>query len=404
MAVAQGLYKTLSYKKQSALGTAASGSGGQKLRRTSATFNKMKETYSSDEIVSHQQYTGDNYGPGKTQGQINGELSSGTYAGLLGSLLRKDFASGVSASSLSLTIAGAGPYTLTRGSGSYLSDGFKIGDVVRITAGTYTGTARDINLLVTNVSALVLTVIVANGSALSAQGPVSSSTVAVVGKKSAVPASSHTNDYYTFEEWQSDISKSRVYADVQIGSADIAIPATGNATVQLAALGLSRSKGGSQILTTPTAETTTSILAASNALILVAGSRTLVGTSLNLKIDGQLSHGEAVIGSNSISDIVKGDVKVTGTITVQYDAETLSDLFDNETATSIVAVLFDGTAATADCVAFTIPRAKLFSDDNDDGKKQIVQTLNFTAEYNGASGGSGTSSDAGIISVQDSNG
>lgn len=399
----QGLYKTLAYKKQTALGTAASGSGGQKLRRTSATFKKMKDSFASDEIVSHQQYTGDSYGPGKTEGQINGEMSPATYAALLGSLLRNDFAAVSAISSLSLTIAGSGPFTITRGSGSWLTDGVKVGMVGRITAGTYTGTARDINLLITGVTATVLTVLVPNGSTLTAQGPVASSTFAVTGKKAAPPASSHTNDYYTFEEWSSDLTRSRTWVDTQIASADVSIPATGNATIQIAALGLSRAKGASQVLTSPTAETTTSILSANNAMILVNGTRTLVGTSLSLKIDGQLAHGEPVIGSNSLSDIVKGDVKVSGTITVQYDSETISDLFDNETAISIIAVLFDGTTATAPFVGFTIPRVKLFSDDNDDGKKQIVQTINFTAEYNGASGGSGTSSDAGIILIQDSN-
>lgn len=401
MPVSQGLYKTLAYKEQTAKGSSASGSGGQLLRRTSATFNKMKDTFSSDEIVSHQQYTGDTYGVGKTQGQVNGEVSPGTYAALLGSLLRADFATVTAMSGLSITIAGAGPYTLTRSAGSFLTDGVKIGMVVRITAGTYTGTARDINLVVTGVTATVLTVLVANGSALTAQGPIASSTVSVIGKKSAVPSTGHTNDYYTFEEWYSDLTRSRVYSDVQIASADIAIPATGNATIQLSALGLSRTKGASQILTSPTAETTTSILAAANAMILVNGTRTLVGTSLSIKIDGQLQHGDAVIGSNSLSDMVKGDIKVTGTLTHQYDAETISDLFDNETPVAVIGVLFDGTAADADFIGFTIPRVKFMKDDIDDGKKQLVMTLDFTAERNSA-GGTGIANDSGICTIQDS--
>jgi hypothetical protein len=90
MTVAQGIYKKLAYKKQSALGTAASGGSGQYLRREKSSFNKMKDTYSNDEIVSHQQYTGDTYGVGKTKGDLDGVLSPGTYATLLASLLRKD--------------------------------------------------------------------------------------------------------------------------------------------------------------------------------------------------------------------------------------------------------------------------------------------------------------------------
>lgn len=401
MPVAQGIYKKLSFKKQTARGTAASGAGGQYLRRETATFMKKKDTFNSDEITSHQQYTGDTYGVGKTEGQISGVLSPGTYSALLGSVLRKDFAAGVAITGASLTIAGTGPFTITRGAGDWLADGVKIGDVARITAGTYTGTARDLNMLVAGVTATVLTVIVPNGKTLTAQGPIASSTLTIIGKKSVVPVTGHTNDYYTFEEWFSDLSRSRTYVDTQIASAEVSIPATGNATIQLSCMGLSRTKGSSQVLTSPTAETSTAILTAANAAILISGSKTLIGTSLSLSIDAQLSHGEPVIGSNAINDIVKGDVKVSGTVTMLHEAETHSDLFDNETATSIIGVLFADTSDTSAFVGFTVPRVKMFGDDVDDGKKQIVSSHPFTAEYNSA-GGATAANDAGIVSIQDS--
>jgi hypothetical protein len=402
MTVAQGLYKKLAYKKQSALGTAASGAGGQYLRREKAAFNKMKDTYSNDEIVSHQQYTGDTYGVGKTKGQIDGVLSPGTYAPLLGSLNREDFAAIAAMTSLSLTIAGSGPYTITRATGDFLAAGVKIGMVGRITAGTYTGTARDINVLITGVTATVLTVVVPNGSTLSAQGPIASSTFTIIGKCTSTPSTGHTNDYYTFEEWFNDITRSRTYVDTQIASAEINIPATGNSTIQLNCIGLSRTKGASQVLTSPTAESTTAILTAANAYIMLSGSRTLVGTSLNIKIDGGLDYGDATIGSNALSDVTKGDIKVSGTVTVQFDSETVSSLFDSETALNITGVLFADTSATAAFVGFTIPRAKLFKDDIDDGKKQLVMTFDFTAEYNGTGGGAALADDTGIITIQDS--
>ena len=127
----------------------------------------------------------------------------------------------------------------------------------------------------------------------------------------------------------------------------------------------------------------------------------LVATSLNVTIDGQVTAGDPVIAAANISDTIKGDVKVSGTVTVQYQDETVSNNFDNQTALVISAVLFADTTDTSDFIGITIPRAKLFSDDPDDGKKQIVMTMNFTAERNGA-GGSGVSTDTGTISLQDS--
>lgn len=402
MTIAQGLYKTLAYKKQTALGTPATGSGGQLLRRETATFNKMKDTYDANEIVAHQQDTGVGFGVSKTSGQLNGVLSAGTYAALLASLIRGSLAAGVSATAASLTIAGTGPtFTITRAAGSYLTDGFKIGDVVRITAGTYTGVARDINLLVTAITATQLTVIVPNGKTLTVQGPITGSTIAVINKKVAAPSTGQANDYYSFEEWLSDISKSRLYTDVQVASADISIPATGNSTVQLSFLGLGRTKNATQQLTTPTAASTTAILAAANAKILISGAATIIGTSLSIKIDGGLQPGEAVIGSNVINDNIKGDLKVGGTFTTLKQDETNSDIFDAETPVAITAVLFADTTDASDFVSFNIPRAKLTKDEIDDGKKQIISTHDFVAEYNSA-GGTALANDTAIISLQDS--
>ncbi len=401
MTVAQGVYKKLSYKKQTALGTAASGASGQYLRRETSTWNLMKDTFDANEILSHQMDTGVSYGVSKVTGSLSGVVSPATYKDFLASLVRKDLAATSAIASASFTIAGSGPYTITRAAGDFLTDGIKIGDVVRITAGTYTGTARDINLLVTGVVALVLTVAVVNGSTLTAQGPVTGSTLTVTGKKTWTPITGQTNDYYTFEEWYNDLSKSRTYTDVQCASADISLPSTGNATIGLSFLGLGRTKGSSQVLTSPTVETSTSILSAVNGYVLVNGTRTQVATSMSIKIDGQLAHGEAVIGSKLISDITKGDVKVTGSFSAQFDAETISDLYVAETAISLVMVVTADATATSDFITIVLPRVKLTKDDTDDGKKQIIASYDFVAEYN-ATGGAALANNQTIVSIQDS--
>ena len=72
---------------------------------------------------------------GLLAGTLNGELSPGTYADFMAAALRRDFAAVSALTGLSITIAGSGPtYTVTRASGSWLTDGFKRGRVVRLTA------------------------------------------------------------------------------------------------------------------------------------------------------------------------------------------------------------------------------------------------------------------------------
>jgi len=281
--VAQGINKKTVFAKQSALGTPAT-SGGQIMRRTSSVFNETRDVYNNNEIVSHQQSTGDNAGVRRTTGRLDGLLSAGTYAGLFASLLRKDLAATSAITSLSITIAGAGPtYTVTRATGDFLTGGIKIGDVVRLTAGSFTAANLNANLLVIGVTATVLTVLPLNSGALVAEGPIASATVTVPGKKTWAPSASHTNDYYTVEEVYSDLARYEQYNDTKIAQAEVAIPATGNGTVSFTVPGLSRTRSGSATIAAPTTETTSNVLTAVNGLIVVNGVVTpITGGSLTI--------------------------------------------------------------------------------------------------------------------------
>jgi len=402
MAVAQGINKITVYKKQTGLGSSASGSGGQIVRRTSSVFQAPVDTYESNEIVSHQQSTGVGIGVVKPAGKIDGLLSPGTYATLLASLLRKDMTATAAMTGLGITVATSGSnYTLTRGTGSFLTDGLKIGDVVRLTAGTYTAGTKDKNLLVLALTATVATVKVVNGSALTAEGPIASSTLTVVGKKSIVPLTGHTNDYYTFEEWYADLSRSETYADQQIGQAALNLPATGNATISLDSMGRTRTLGSSQVLTSPSAETSTDILTAVNGVVLVNGAAVANVTGAQITINGNVAHSDAVVGSNVVDDIQRGRIAVSGSFTAKFDAVTLQTIYENRATTSLLLVVTEDATANSDFVVINLPMIKLTGDTPDDGEKAVIRTYPFTAQING-DGGAALATDKTIISIQDS--
>lgn len=401
MTVAQGIRKQTIYKAQSALGSPASGSGGQILRRVSSIFPFGRDSFESNEIVTHQQSTGATYGGVKVTGTINALMSAGTYDDLFDNLLRASFVTITAITGLSLTIAGSGPFTITRASGDFLTGGIKAGDVVRITAGTYTGTARDINLLVVSLTATVLTVVTLNGSALTAQGPVASSTVSVIGKKCRVPLTGHTNTYLTFEEFYGDITRSELFTDVKVASAEIALPSTGNATANFSLVGLNRTISGSQVLTSPTAETTSSVLTAVNGLIYVQGASVGFCTGASLTINGSVAHGSPVIGSNFSPDLDRGRISVSGQITGLFNSTTLQAFYNAETPVSLVLVVTEDETATSNFMTFTMGRIKIMGDAPDDGEKQIVRTYPFVAELNSA-GGTSLAWDQTILTIQDS--
>ncbi len=403
MTVAQGISKTIAYKVQSGLGTAASGSGGQLLRRESASFTLTKDTYSNTEIASHQQSTGDTHGIRKTQATLSGLLSPSTYADLMSSVFRKAWAATSAISSLTLSIASSGSnWTVTRSAGSFFTDGIKIGDVVRLSGANLAAGNVGVNLVVLSLTTTALTVNVPTGTALTAESSKTASTVTVVGKKLWVPASGHTNLYYTFEENFTDIARYHVYKDVQVGKVDIAMPATGNVTVSFGLIGLgSRVSSGSQSLTSPTAETTTSVLASVAGGAYIGGTEYTNITSASVSIDGQVTHGEAVIGSNTIPDTQRGRVMVKGSFTALYEDDGLSTPFTNETTTSLILYLADDTTDAADFICIVLPEVKIFSDDADDGEKQIIRTYNFTAQMCSTTAVSAANHQT-IVSVQDS--
>lgn len=402
MTVAQGITRTWAYKVQSALGTGASGSGGQLLRRTGIDLTGTKETYSSAEIASHQQSTGATHGIGSASGTISGEMSCTTYGDFEQWLLRKDWVATSAISSLTLTIAADGDnWTVTRSTGSFLSDGVKVGDVVRLSGSNLDAANVGVNLVVLDVEALALTVNVLNGSALTAESSKSSSTVTVTGKKTWTPTSAHTNKYVTFEDYSSDVARSQLFKDVQIAAMNINAPATGIITVQFPLVGLAPPvRSGTQVLTTPTAETTTDVLSSARFTVYIAGIRQDALTSFSLNINGNIALGEAVIGANRHPDTQKGRIAVDGSFTGLFEDDTLAGYFDDETAQEVVIVMAEDATDAANCISISLPAVKFFSASGDDGEKQLVRTYSITAQRP-AGAGSGTKHNDAIVSLQD---
>lgn len=402
MSIAQGTTRQFRFKRQSAKGTLAGTSAGQILRRTNGKLNLQKETYNTaNELTSTQQMKSSRHGVKQATGNLSGLVSPGTYGDFLQALLRQDAAATSAITGASITIAGAGPYTLTRAAGSYLTDGIKVGDVVRLTAGTFTAGNLNKNLLVTGVTALVLTVVVVNGSTLTAEGPIASATVTVPGKKTMVPETGHTNIYYTIEEWMSDIPRSKVTQDVKVGQAQIDFPGSGNLTASFNLTGLDQTASGSVYFTAPTAETTSDVLASASGLLLVAGTASAVVTQASITINGNAQPANGVVGSDLRPDVFSGKVMVTGTFSAYFDGGTVSDAFIDETEISMIFVNTDGSEANADFMTLVMSRVKVNAEDSDDSETGSIAQYTFEALLN-STGGAGTAYDKTTVAIQDS--
>ncbi len=383
MTIAKGVSKIVAYKRETAWGTLAGTTGAKQIRRVTANFNLTKEAYESNEIRTDYQVADMRHGVRTAEGSLNGELSPKTYADFMASVVAKDFAAVTNLTGLSVTIAASGDlWTVTRATGSFITDGVKAGQVIRLAgAGLAVGNAGK-NLLVATVSALVLTVAVVNGTALTAEGPIASVTLSTVGKYTFAPLTGHTDDSYTIEEWYADIAQSETYTGMKVGTMNVQLPATGLVTVDFGFMGkdLVRTET-TQYFTAPTAQGTDGIFAAVNGLLLVNGAPVGLVTSADFSVDRGMENA-TVVGSNSVADIFTGRIRVTGNFSTYFLDGTFRDYFDAENTVSLVLLVSTSTAADSDFISFTLPKIKIGSATKDDTENGIIQQHSFVALLN----------------------
>ena len=179
--ISKGVSKLVAVKKESQWGVPAGATGAKLLRRVTADFNLTKENYESNEINPSFQTIDSRHGVRSVEGSLEAELSPGTYSDFIGSILAKDFDVGGITTGASVTIAASGSFfTLIRAAGSWLTDGFYVGNIIRLSGGGFAPANVDNNLLIVGLTALVATVVVLSGTTLVAEGPIVFARAAVV--------------------------------------------------------------------------------------------------------------------------------------------------------------------------------------------------------------------------------
>jgi Phage tail tube protein len=382
MPISKGTAKQVAYKKETTFGTLAGNTSGKLLRRVTANFNLAKEAYESNEIRVDRQVADFRHGVRSAEGTLNGELSSASYSDFMGSVVGKDFAAVTLGAAAQVTVTVVGTtYTLVRATGSWLTDGLKVGMVVRASGLTTSGDNSK-NLLVASLTATNAVVVPLNGSTMTAQGTASSVTLTAPGKQTFVPTTGHTDDSYTVEEFYSDIAQSEVYTGMKVNSVAVQLPATGLTTVDIGFAGKDLTQTGTtQYFTSPTAQGTTGIFAAVNGVLLVNGAPVALVTSADFTIE-RATENATVVGSNSIADIFTGRIRVTGNMSVYFQDAAFRDYFNAESTVSLVLTVTSDSTATANFVAFAIPKVKLGTFTKDDGELGLISSSSFQALLN----------------------
>lgn len=398
MTIATGLFKVVSWKKETTWGSiaAATGPNGTSLPRTQSTLSLNKATYESQSIRPDAQVQDFRHGVRTVGGNINGEVQPKTFSSFLGSLLRGSWAAGVSKTNTEFgTLAAvASTAKLVVTTSDWVSQGFKVGDVIRLsgTTGNAATNFRILSFATSNTEAVV-------DPAPADMAADASFTVAVVGKKVFTPQSGLVDESYTFEHWFEDIAQSERFVGCKIASASINLPATGLGTIQVGILGKNMQSGTAQYFTSPTANGDYGITAAVNGAISVSGVNVANVTGISINIQGGLTSGAAV-GSNVTPGIFPGIIRVNGQVSAYFQDATLRDIFVNETIAQLDVMLTSNGDANADFIKFFMPRVKLGGDNKDDGVAGLIETIPYTALID-TTGGTGTDTDKTTLVIQD---
>jgi hypothetical protein len=402
--IAAGVFKKLNVKKQTGQGVIAPGgaSTGQSLRRVTSTIDLNKAFYKSAEIRPSMQRSDGRQGVRSVSGQIQGELSVGTYQGFFESVLRQAAQAVVTTGAqtnmtAAVTVAPAG--TITRLAGSFFTDGFVVGDLVTSSGWTTTGAANNAHLfIITALTALVMTVYPLDGVAFAAKASGDSVTTVTAGKKTWLPQTGHTRDYWTIEHNFSDVSLSERFVDCVITGFNVKMGSTGMVNVTFPVMGLDMQTGGSAYFTSPTAASSGTVVASANGILILQGLKVGVMTSIDMTVNGNYTAPGGVVGANVDPDIFPGAVDVNGTVTILFDSATYRDMFLNETIAQLAVALTASNVANPAALAINMPTLKFTDANKDDGEKGLTLTMAFTALENTTAGAGQLLS---TISVQD---
>lgn len=387
-AIATGVFKTVAAARQTALGTIAAVGTATLLRRTKSTLDLTKTTFKSAEILQSQQRRDFRHGVHSDAGTISGELSSGAYQPFMESICRQVAQTLVTTGAITTvaiaaaTVLGQNGGTLTRSAGSFITDGFHLGDVVKTSGyATPADVANGRFLLLTGLSATVMTFITLDDAVVVTKVAGDSVTIIQAGKKTWIPPTGQVKHYYTIEHFFSDLPQSEVFVDCVVTQMQVKLPPTGIATIDFPIMGLNYQEGASQYFTTPAQPIAGGTMASINGFISLNNAAVAVITGCEFTVNGNYSVPGGVVGANVDPDVIPGVVDVTGTITALFTDATLVDLFLNETEFAMVVALFNSTGlnASPDFIRFRMGRVKTSGASKDDGEKAITLTIPFTA-------------------------
>ena len=323
----------------------------QELRATTRAINLEKNMLETAEVRADRQKSDVRHGFNRVVGAPGGELSLKSLDDILEIALARAWVAVTQVSGTNLSI-NSGTKILGRAAGSFITDGYRAGDIVRV-AGFANG-ANNTDFLVLTVVALSLT-LSDPSNVIVTEAAGAARTVTYPGKRLDIGSVLST---LTVERAFAGVTKYQAFKGVAIDKMSLSIKPESIVGGTFDMIGMSAAAMSNSPLSSvdPVARQTTTPLASFEGALYEGGVLAAVVTSLDLALNNnrQLA---AVIGSKYSPDVYEGVLDLTGAIVAFFEDATLLNKFINETESKLYVKCQDPVTAT-DFISFTFPRVK----------------------------------------------
>lgn len=326
MPTASGSRVRMVYGVETTQGTTFAGTT-KILRTTSRRINPKKNILESDERRSDRQEKEVRHGFNSVDGALGFELGVGSYDDMFELLFASTWAT------VALTggpnLATTSPSTFTRAAGNFITDGFRIGDLIQTT-----GFSNGANNSTFRVVTVTTTTLVVAETTLVTEGSAAARNIVVQGKR-LDPGVVSPHKTATFERQFLDIGKYQVFNGCSVLSMPLSIQPERIVTGTWNLLGMStNAMTGAPISGSPTPAPTNSPFSSFEGKLYEGGSVIAVVTGLDMLLENMRML-QPIVGSKFSPEVYEGRFRVSGTLTALFQSETLQNKFINETGTSL---------------------------------------------------------------------
>lgn len=349
----QGQTVTVAFKKQSALGTPATGAGGTGLEvRASQGLALQVATIESSMFRRNRMKLRPRHGSKTATAAYETELQvgncDGIFAGVLGCTATASFTV-TQADVTSMTISGTG-VTLTGASGSFITKGVRAGMMGQFTNLSVAGN-NSVWFPILTVTATVITI----PTGILADNAVDTTFTLTIAKSFTTPTP-YVEGYYTFEEHLGDITSpiSKYGSDLKFNSLNVTADPSGPVKIGFGLTGLDMTAPtGAAVLTSPTynAQANPSSLVCLDGAIYKNGVAVadLTGVTFGLAAPITLI---PVLGSRKSPDAFLGQWSLTGNFTQLIEDGAALANFIAEDRISVFMHCAERETSPADFVSF----------------------------------------------------